>query len=121
MWFIGFTSELVAAVWIGFDVPKRIKANSSGGRLAAPAWGRFMREVYERRPAPAGWERPTSLVVAEVDGVTGYLATEYCPGEVRYFEWFIPGTVPKEFCPIHTRRPPGSSSGEERPSGRFGN
>ena len=121
VWFIGFTSELVAAVWIGFDVPKRIKANSSGGRLAAPAWGRFMREVYERRPAPAGWERPTSLVVAEVDGVTGYLATEYCPGEVRYFEWFIPGTVPKEFCPIHTRRTPGSSSGEDRPSGRFGN
>ncbi len=121
VWFIGFTSELVAAVWIGFDVPRRIKAHSSGGRLAAPAWGRFMRDVYERRPAPAAWERPTSLVMAEIDGVTGYLATEYCPGEVRYFEWFIPGTVPKEFCPIHTRRTPGSSSGEDRPSGRFGN
>ena len=103
VWFIGFTSELVAGIWIGFDVPQRIKANASGGRLAAPAWGAFMREVYERRREPAGWRRPETLVMAEVDGVTGYLATPYCPREIRYFEWFVPGTAPKEFCPVHDR------------------
>ncbi len=102
VWFLGFTSELVAGVWIGFDTPKKIMQRSSGGRLAAPVWGNFMRGVYERRPPPPDWERPETLITREVDNVTGYLATEYCPRVVRYFEWYVPGTEPKEFCPYHT-------------------
>ncbi len=101
VWFIGFTSELVTGIWIGLDTPQKIKANAAGGVLAAPAWVQLMNEVYERRPAPAGWQRPDDLITREIDNATGYRATNFCPRSVRYFEWFIPGTEPREFCPVH--------------------
>ena len=101
VWFIGFTPELVTAVWIGFDEPTKIKANAQGGLLAAPAWAAFMRAVYERRPAPANWTRPDGLVLASIDNTTGYRATDFCPRQAVYFEWFVPGTEPTEFCPYH--------------------
>ncbi|HWO89025.1 MAG TPA: penicillin-binding transpeptidase domain-containing protein, partial [Gemmatimonadales bacterium] len=58
VWFVGFTRELVAGVWIGFDRPQTIRVGAQGGRMAAPAWATFMREVYERRPDPGEWPRP---------------------------------------------------------------
>ena len=118
VWFIGFTPELVASVWIGLDRPQRIKARSAGGRLAAPAWVAFMKEVYERRPAPDPWERPDGLINVAIDNVTGYRWTAFCPIQVRQFEWFLPGTEPTEFCPVHNPLisrgplPPGTFCGE---------
>ncbi len=101
VWFIGFTKDLVTAVWVGFDEPTKIKANAQGGILAAPWWAQFMREAYERRPAPENWDRPEGLVLASIDNTTGYRATDFCPRQAVYFEWFIPGTEPTEFCPYH--------------------
>jgi penicillin-binding protein 1A len=110
VWFIGFTPELVAGVWIGFDEPQKIMANSAGGLLAAPAWANFINEVYSRRPRPGGWERPANLVTREVDNTTGYLAMPFCPRAETYWEWFIPGTEPREYCPVHSSRFWGISS-----------
>ncbi len=101
VWFIGFTSELVTAVWMGLDQPQKIKTNAQGGLLAAPAWATFMRDVYERRPPPAEWERPDGLILRRVDNTTGLLVTGWCPPQVTYHEWFIPGTEPVEYCPVH--------------------
>jgi penicillin-binding protein 1A len=101
VWYIGFTPELVTGVWMGFDAPQKIKANSAGGALAAPAWTALMTEVYERRNPPAPWQRPEGLITREIDGSTGYKSTEFCPRDVRYWEWFIPGTEPMEYCPVH--------------------
>ena len=102
-WFIGFTPELVAGVWIGYDLEQRIlEHNAGGGRITAPAWTAFMRDVYDRRPAPADWTRPDSLVTREVDQTNGYLASPYCPLEVRHWDWFYPGTEPTQVCPVHS-------------------
>ena len=101
VWFIGFTPEMVTGVWIGLDQPQKIKARAAGGVLAAPAWVAYMTDVYERRPAPADWRRPDGLVTREIDNTTGYRFTPFCPPQVRDFEWFLPGTEPQEFCPIH--------------------
>ena len=102
VWFIGFTPDLVTGVWIGFDQPKKIKANAQGGVLAAPAWTAMMSEVYERRAVPAAWPRPDGLTALDIDKTTGYKATPFCPKEVHYIESFIPGTEPTDFCPIHS-------------------
>jgi penicillin-binding protein 1A len=102
VWFIGFTPDLVTGVWIGFDQPKKIKANAQGGVLAAPAWTAMMREVYERRAAPGAWPRPDGLTALDIDKTTGYKATPFCPKDVHYIESFIPGTEPTAFCPIHS-------------------
>ncbi len=101
-WFIGYTPELVAGMWVGYDIPQRIlEHNAGGGRIVAPAWTAFMRDVYDRRPAPPDWERPDSLITREVDWSNGYLATPFCPQAVRHWDWFYPGTEPTQACPVH--------------------
>ncbi|HEY4133184.1 MAG TPA: PBP1A family penicillin-binding protein, partial [Gemmatimonadaceae bacterium] len=82
VWFIGYTSDLVAGVWMGFDKPQKIKANAQGGTLAAPAWTAFMTEVYKRKPAPRDWPMPGDIITRQVDLSTNMLATPYCPRNV---------------------------------------
>ena len=101
VWFVGYTRELVAGFWMGFDIQQRIQNNAQGGRLAAPAWGNFMREVYERRPSPGDWVQPSGVVQREIDVTSGKLATPYCPQNVRRWEVFSPNGAPTEYCPLH--------------------
>lgn len=102
VWFIGFTADLVAGVWMGFDRPTKIKANAQGGQLAAPAWTAFMKDVYRRKPAPPDWPRPELIVQREVDRTTGLLRNPFCPDEVVYTEFYIPGTEPVRECDVHS-------------------
>jgi penicillin-binding protein 1A len=111
VWFVGFTRELVAGFWIGFDLPQTIKSGAQGGRLAAPAWTTFMREVYERRPSPGEWTRPGGLVTREIDTQSGRLATQNCPAASRRWEVFTPSSVPVDYCPLH----PGPEPKPQRP------
>ncbi len=96
VWYIGFTSDLVAGVWMGLDRPRSIKSNAQGGILAAPAWTSFMNEVYRRRPAPPDWPRPDGIVVRQIDPATGMLAGPGCAGVAT--EYFISGTDPVQTC-----------------------
>jgi penicillin-binding protein 1A len=59
-WFVGFTPEIVTGIWVGYDLQRRIMNNAGGGRIVAPAWTKFMRDVYERRPSPPTGAGPTS-------------------------------------------------------------
>ncbi len=61
----------------------------------------MMKEVYDRRPTPADWIRPDSLTFAEIDNTTGYKFTPFCPQSTHAIEWYLPGTEPREFCPVH--------------------
>jgi penicillin-binding protein 1A len=101
VWFIGYTSNLVAGVWMGFDRPQKIKANAQGGILAAPAWTAFMTEVYKKKPAPPDWPMPGDIVTRQIDVTTNMLATPYCPREDVGSEFFIPGTDPIQQCDVH--------------------
>ena len=98
VWFIGYTADLVAGVWMGFDKPQKIMPNAQGGRLAAPAWTSFMREIYERKPAPPDWPRPGGLTSRVIDGPTGLLHGMLCPVQDAYTEFFVPGTEPTQEC-----------------------
>src|SRR6185436_19472320 len=93
VWFIGYTSDLVAGVWIGLDKPDKIKANAQGGVLAAPAWTAFMTEVYRRKPAPVDWPRPAGIVTRTVDLLSNSQWVPGCPG-IQATEFFIAGTEP---------------------------
>jgi penicillin-binding protein 1A len=95
------TNDLVAGVWLGFDQPKTIMANASGGLLAAPIWADMMKAVYEKRPQPGGWTPPLSLTSASIDAGSGLLATANCPPAQVRIEYFVPGSEPKEVCPLH--------------------
>ena len=98
VWYIGFTADLVAGVWIGFDRPQKIKGNAQGGVLAAPAWTTFMNEVYQRRAAPPDWPRPGALLAREIDQRTGLLRGPACSPADVIVEYFVPGTEPQREC-----------------------
>ena len=97
VWFVGYTSDLVAGVWMGFDKPDRIMPNAQGGRLAAPAWTAFMNEVYRRKPAPPDWPRPAGIITQTVDLLTNTVWAPGCPG-IEATEFFIAGTEPTLPC-----------------------
>jgi penicillin-binding protein 1A len=101
VWFVGYTADLIAGVWMGLDRPQKIKDNAQGGVLAAPAWTAFMTEVYRRKPAPPDWPRPTSIVTREIDISSGLLQTPYCPRNLVTTEFYISGTEPTRDCDKH--------------------
>ena len=118
VWFVGFTPDLLAAVWIGLDEPAKIFDNAVGGGHAAPVWGAFMQRVYQNRPIPDPWDRPGGLVYRTVDKLSGKLANEYCPLDEIYTEVYLPGTEPVEECDLHQPTPwglpPGSGTSDIR-------
>jgi membrane peptidoglycan carboxypeptidase len=96
VWFIGYTSDLVAGVWMGLDRPRKIKGNAQGGILAAPAWAAFMREVYRRKPAARDWPRPEGVVVRQVELASGLLWAPGCGPAVS--DYYVAGTDPAIAC-----------------------
>jgi 1A family penicillin-binding protein len=99
VWFIGYTPTLVAGVWFGYDSPRPIASNASGGRLAAPAWAMFYLEGWRERSPVGAWDPPSTLIQRKIDAFNGDLANEWCPVTQR--EWFKPGTEPTRFCREH--------------------
>ncbi len=53
VWFAGFTPDLLAVAWLGFDMPRPILANAAGGVYAAPIWADFVRPLYFGTPVAA--------------------------------------------------------------------
>jgi penicillin-binding protein 1A len=100
-WFVGYTSEVVAAVWIGFDQPRPITGMATGGRLAAPVWARLMTRYQARRHMPARWSPPPGVFQAAVDPATGLILSEGCQPQAgpAYREYFLRGMSPPSACP----------------------
>jgi penicillin-binding protein 1A len=97
-WYIGYTPDLVAGVWLGMDRPQKIKTNAQGGELAAPAWTTFMTEVYRRKPTPPDWPTPSGIVQREVVAGTNKLYVPDCYGAPTSTDIFIAGLEPIETC-----------------------
>lgn len=100
-WFIGYTPEIVSGVWIGFDRPRAIIEDATGGRLAAPVWGRVAQRFYQQRKAPPAWQVPAGVVARQVDPATGLILKEGCAprsGE-PYRELFLESLQPAAWCP----------------------
>ncbi|MDP3279042.1 MAG: PBP1A family penicillin-binding protein [Deltaproteobacteria bacterium] len=94
-WFVGYTPDLVAGVWVGFDDRQRLGSGEEGARSALPMWVRFFGDyVRARRPAAVDFVRPEGIVTARIDPVTGMLAR---PGQSDAIdEYFLSGTEPRE-------------------------
>ena len=100
VWFVGYTPDLVGAVWMGFDDPKPIVKDAAGGRIAAPVWGRVMRRIYVKRQKKT-WTRPETVVERKVDPATGLLLPDGCMprrGSADR-ELFVNDTKPASICP----------------------
>lgn len=90
-WFVGYTPNMAAGVWVGFDDNRSLGRNESGGRTALPIWVSFMDEALARLPV-VPFSIPDEIVYAKINPTTGYLAEE---GESGEMEIFVKGTEPK--------------------------
>jgi penicillin-binding protein 1A len=100
-WFVGYTPDVVASVWMGFDQPRPIVPQATGGRLAAPVWARMMLRFYQGRPLPKPWSPPAGVIEASVDPATGLALAPGCQpqaGAARR-EVFLARNAPREVCP----------------------
>jgi penicillin-binding protein 1A len=91
-WFIGFSPDLVAGVFIGFDQPRTLGPKETGGSTAAPVFRDFMKEALAEQPA-IPFRIPPDLSLVRVNPATGLRATA---GEKAIWEAFKPGTEPGE-------------------------
>jgi 1A family penicillin-binding protein len=97
-WFVGFSSSMVAGVWVGFDQPEPIGRNAYAARVALPIWTDFMRRAAGLRPA-ADFEPPAGLRPFELCRMSYMKPVEDCP---TYIEYFKEGDdVPGRMCPLH--------------------
>lgn len=101
-WFVGFTPELVAAVWFGEDIPKAMvyQGVQYGSWNATPIWREFMMEALKHTPI-SDFKRPNGIVEVQIDIKTGLLVPDNCqlPKDEIRTEIFIKGTEPTEYSP----------------------
>ena len=101
-WFVGYTTDLVVGVWVGFDKNRstRRNYNQEGAKAALPIWAQFMIDAARgpEKPFPV----PKGIVFREVNKKSGFLRRAgKCPEEDISREPFIEGQQPEELCPLH--------------------
>jgi penicillin-binding protein 1B len=96
-WFAGFTPDLLAVVWVGFDDGELL--GLTGAEAALPMWTDFMQHATAASP-PSEFRPPTGVALVRIDPYTGGIATAGCP-EVL-IEAFWRGQEPTAACPVHS-------------------
>ncbi len=94
-WFIGYTPNLVAGVWVGYDDHRSIGPKETGARAALPLWLDFMKNASAGRDSE-DFTVPDGVVFKDIDPLSGLLRTEQCRQSIR--EAFIAGTEPRRYC-----------------------
>src|SRR5215471_3820704 len=98
-WFVGYTPNLVCAVWIGFDDNKQL--GLTGAEAALPAWVEFMKSAVDLRPELGGrsFDQPDGITIADIDPETDELASGKCPMHERVA--LLAAQAPKSECFRH--------------------
>ena len=90
-WFVGYTPDLVAAVFIGYDNPQPMGKGNTGGGLAAPIFLDFMKNALKTKN-PVDFRVPRGIRLIAINRKTGLEANADEPGVI--LEAFKPGTAP---------------------------
>jgi penicillin-binding protein 1B len=91
-WFVGFTPDVVAGVWVGYDKPRSIGRQAA--HTALPVWARVVGTMLAGFPATP-FETDTQLQWIDVEPWSGFLADSLCASESIPF---LPGTGPLAHC-----------------------
>jgi penicillin-binding protein 1A len=101
-WFVGYTPDLVAAVWVGHPEAQREMNDVhgrtvTGGSFPAEIWAAFMKAALEGREA-VDFQRPKGLENLSVCGESGELSTEWCTDT---FQGLFLTSAKPESCSVH--------------------
>ena len=97
-WFTGFTPQITAGVWIGYDDKTVIGENITGAHTALPVWSDFMIKAHDTLKVE-DFDIPPGIIFKTVCLESGLLATNRCPRII--IDVFTEETVPKEYCQLH--------------------
>lgn len=92
-WFVGYTPDLVAGLYIGYDNPTPLGRGATGGSMSAPIFNEFMQEAVAGTP-PGKFHLPEGMSLIPVNRKTGMYAAEGDPDTIT--EAFKPGTGPAD-------------------------
>ena len=100
-WFVGYTPELVTAVWVGYPEGRIPMTNVHGisvvgGTLPAQIWRTFMSSALAGRPVTDFLPPRSDLVEVRIDPASGLLAAPWCPGRLKKM---LRQLIPTEVCP----------------------
>ena len=93
-WFIGFTPDLVVGVYLGYDKPRHLGRNATGGQVAAPIVKDFLMAALADKP-PVPFRVPPGIKLVRVDPRTGMRVPPGYQGP-SILEAFKPGTAPPD-------------------------
>ncbi len=105
-WFVGYTSDLVTATWVGFDGGRPLRISS--GEAALPVWAGYMSRVKHDK---GSIEQPDGVITAKVERATGLLWREGCGSSME--EVFLEGTEPRRRCVPQRHQEPAIEEYEE--------
>ena len=103
-WFVGFTPQLAAAVWVGYPqgqvpmVPPRTAGRVSGGTWPATIWGRFMGTALASEPIGRFPRADTSLVKLSLDVRRGCLPNRFTPAAQVASVVYLKASAPTRTC-----------------------
>ncbi|MBB3526257.1 penicillin-binding protein 1A [Rhizobium redzepovicii] len=92
-WFVGFTPDLVAGLYMGFDTPGPLGRGGTGGGLSAPIFNEFMQAAVKDTPE-SKFVIPPGMNLISIDRKTGMAAVDGDPNTI--IEAFKPGTGPAD-------------------------
>lgn len=90
-WFAGYSTDIAAVTWVGYDDGRVLGGSEQGAVTALPAWIDFMKAASDGRP-PTDFARPAGVVTVGIDARTGKLPYPEDPDIID--EVFLPGTEP---------------------------
>ncbi|MEM6383723.1 MAG: penicillin-binding protein 1A [Pseudomonadota bacterium] len=90
-WFVGYSTDLVVGIYVGYDTPRNMGRPATGGGLAAPIFADFMEEALEGQPRTE-FQIPRGLDLIPIDRRTGLQVAAGTEGSI--LEAFRPGTSP---------------------------
>jgi penicillin-binding protein 1B len=114
-WFVGYTPNLVCAVWIGFDDNEQL--GLTGAEAALPAWTDFMKAAVDLKPELGGrnFDCPEGIKFVEIDADNGALSTLSCPH--RELIAVTERLAPNVDCLLHGNLPDLSGIGADNGAG----
>ncbi|NQU43675.1 PBP1A family penicillin-binding protein [bacterium] len=102
-WFVGFTPDLVLAVWVGFDQHRPMGPGMTGSRCAAPIWRAIMeRVIATRKDWKMDFDVPANIVFRDISSQTGLLIDpqgRHGEEQVLSHVPFVKGTEPTAISP----------------------
>lgn len=105
LWFVGYTPDLAAAAWMGYDDFSSLGGKDwTGGSSVVPWWTDIMEGVLRELPK-RDFPVPPGIVFATIDSQTGLLFGPDCPKRSKLLEAFAVGTQPTRYCDVDHSRP----------------